>query len=138
MPLDGRIVDGYDAPLDLRRQHRGQRAYHAGRAAEDQVQADYQRRGYRLAATRWRGRCGEIDLIVQDAMGFVFVEVKKSRSFDSAAAALGPRQQARILRAAEEYLGQQGYDSLTEMRFDVALLNGGGEIRILENALGFC
>ena len=37
------------------RQHRGRQAYHAGLAAEAQVASDYERRGYPVAARRWRG-----------------------------------------------------------------------------------
>ena len=61
----------------------GALAYQAGLSAEAQVAADYAARGYRPLATRWRGRCGEIDLVLADGAGLVFVEVKKSRSFDA-------------------------------------------------------
>ncbi|QFT64286.1 YraN family protein [Roseivivax sp. THAF30] len=113
----------------------GALAYQAGLSAEAQVAADYAARGYRPLATRWRGRCGEIDLVLADGAGLVFVEVKKSRSFDRAAEALSPRQAARICRVGEEFAGSQPNGLLTEMRVDVALVNGFGEIRILENAL---
>ena len=66
----------------------------------------------------------------------VFVEVKKSRSFDHAMQHLSSRQIARLLRAGEEFAGTQPRGSLTEMRFDVALMNEQGMIRIVENALG--
>lgn len=38
--------------------------YFAGLAAEEQVAAHYQCLGYELEACRWRGRYGEIDLIM--------------------------------------------------------------------------
>ena len=59
-------------------------SYHAGRAAELQVAQDYRRRGFALAHERWRGKAGEIDLILRDGDGIIFVEVKKSKSHDSA------------------------------------------------------
>jgi len=40
--------------------------YHAGLAAEEIVAADYARRGLRLERRRWRGKRGEIDLIVRE------------------------------------------------------------------------
>jgi putative endonuclease len=108
----------------------------AGRAAEDQVEAFYAAKGGRLAARRWRGRAGEIDLIFREGAVTVFVEVKSSRSHDAAAAALSPRQQARILSAAEEYLAGTAGGSLAEMRFDVALMDRQGRLKIIEAALG--
>jgi putative endonuclease len=43
-----------------------------------------------------------------------------------------------LYRSAEEYLGTQPNGSLTEVRFDVALVNGHGEMKIIENAFGHC
>ncbi|WP_305969897.1 MULTISPECIES: YraN family protein [unclassified Mameliella] len=113
----------------------GRCGYHAGLAAEDGVAVDYARRGYPLLARRWRGRSGEIDLVLGDGDGVVVVEVKKSRSFDRAAERLSQRQIGRLLRAGEEFLGTMPRGSLTDIRFDVALVNGQGEIRVIENAL---
>ncbi|QIZ82512.1 hypothetical protein HFZ77_08635 [Thalassovita gelatinovora] len=115
---------------------RGKVAYLSGLAAEDQVAEEYQSRGYVLAQTRWRGASGEVDLIFADGDGFVFVEVKKSRSFDRAAERLGHAQIARLCSSAEEYLAQQGRSLMTDLRFDVALVNSQGAIKILENAFG--
>ena len=42
----------------------------------------------------------------------------------------------RLYASAEEYLGQMPDGSLTDVRFDVALVNGRGEVRIIENAFG--
>jgi putative endonuclease len=115
---------------------RGQLAYLAGLAAEDQVVTQYLTRGYHLEAARWRGKAGEIDLILRppDRDGFVFVEVKKSRSFGHALARVSARQAQRIMRAAEEFLGQCGAGLLTNMRFDVAMVDAQGQIEVLENA----
>lgn len=86
-------------------------------------------------ARRWRGQAGEIDLIMQDGDGVVMVEVKKSRSFARAADRLTQRQIGRLMLAAEEFLGTQPRGSLTNVRFDVALVNAHGEIKVIENAL---
>ncbi|MBW4984655.1 YraN family protein [Mameliella sp. CS4] len=113
----------------------GRCGYHAGLAAEIGVAADYARRGYPLLARRWRGRSGEIDLVLRDGDGVIVVEVKKSRNFDRAVERLSQRQIGRLLRAGEEFLGTMPRGSLTDIRFDVALVNGHGEIRVIENAL---
>lgn len=118
------------------RARRGQLAYLSGRAAEDRVADDYLARGYALAETRWRGKGGELDLIFADGDDFVFVEVKKSRSFARAAERLRPAQMGRIFAAAEEYLAHRDLPLATEMRFDVALVDGTGAVKVLENAFG--
>ncbi|CAG0910364.1 unnamed protein product [Cyprideis torosa] len=120
---------------NLTRQARGAQAYRAGLSAESSVAQDYERRGYAIVHQRWRGQGGEIDLIVRDGDGLIFVEVKQSRSFDRAAQSLGARQVERLQTAAEEYSALLPTGSLTDFRFDVALVNQRGEIRILTNAI---
>ncbi|MCL4676037.1 MAG: YraN family protein [Pararhodobacter sp.] len=111
-------------------------SYHAGLSAEGQVAREYERRGMPVAAHRWRGTGGEIDLIARDGEGYVFVEVKKSRDHARAAERLNTRQIARLFDAASEFLGlcKTGLDTLA--RFDVALIDAQGRIEIVENALG--
>ncbi|MCO6384562.1 YraN family protein [Oceanicola sp. 502str15] len=125
-------------PFDLapssHRRHRGLRNYHAGRMAEDTVALGYEARGGTIAERRWRGEGGEIDLIVETPDTVVFVEVKQSSTFDRAAESISPRQVARIMAAASEYVGRYPAALSTPMRFDLALVNGRGEHRILENA----
>ncbi|APE44738.1 hypothetical protein BOO69_15975 [Sulfitobacter alexandrii] len=119
------------------RTHSGAMAHHAGIAAENRIAQDYERRGFTLARRRWRGKGGEIDLILRDAAGIVFVEVKQARDFDRAAASLSSSQMQRICLAAEEFLGTEPAGSLTPARFDVALVDGQGRTRIIENAFGY-
>jgi len=110
--------------------------YHAGLCAEDTVLRHYQRLGFRQLAQRWRGQAGEIDLIVQNDSITVFVEVKKSQSFEQAAASLGARQQARIYGTASEYLAQEVGALDVEARFDVAVVDAIGAVHVIENAFG--
>jgi len=112
----------------------GATSYHAGLCAEDAVAQVYVRRGRRIVSRRWRGKGGEIDLIVQDGDALIFVEVKKSRSHGRAAQSLSRRQMDRISMAASEFLGTQPRGQLTDVRFDLATVNGTGEIAIIENA----
>lgn len=108
--------------------------YHAGLVAEDIVAKDYARRDHIVAARRWRGRAGEIDLITREGDTVVFVEVKKSRSFASAAARLGCRQMERIVASAGEFLAGEPRGQLTDVRFDLAVVNGFGGLKVIENA----
>ncbi|WP_424832426.1 YraN family protein [Ruegeria sp.] len=115
---------------------RGSVSFHAGQAAEMHVAADYQRRGFSIAHRRWRGAGGEIDLIARDANGLVFIEVKKSTSFDQAAARISRRQMDRICASAAKFLEQEPEGQLTNVRFDAALVDATGAVQIIENAFG--
>ncbi|SDC49910.1 YraN family protein [Ruegeria marina] len=108
----------------------------SGDAAEGRVAQDYERRGHRVDRRRWRGKGGEIDLILRFGQEVVFVEVKQSRDFDSAAASLGARQMVRLQNAAAEFLAGEPLGQLTPVRFDVALVDSMGRLQILENAFG--
>lgn len=120
---------------DFERSERGQRAYHAGLSAENAVERLYTDRGLETAARRWRRRgVGELDLVMRDGDTLVFVEVKKSRDFARAAQSLTARQMARLYDGASAFLAGEPLGEMTECRFDVALVNGMGEIQILENA----
>lgn len=118
------------------RHHRGKAAFFAGAAAENGIAQDYERRGFTVARRRWRGAGGEIDLIVRDGSGLIFVEVKQAQNFERAARSLSARQMQRIYASAEEFLGTEPLGSLTNVRFDVALVDGQGQMQIIENAFG--
>ena len=113
----------------------GLTSYHAGLAAEASVARDYTARGYQIASTRFKTASGEIDLIARKDDRLIFVEVKKSRSFAKAAAALSQRQMMRIYTAASEFLAGEPKGQESDARFDVALVNGEGQIDIVENAI---
>lgn len=113
---------------------RGQVSYLAGMAAEDAVQRAYVAAGYTPIATRWRGRRGEIDLIFATCRGVVMVEVKASKDFGRAASHISAAQVQRLYTTAEEFLETQPKGNLTDIRFDVALVDQTGALRIFENA----
>ena len=110
-------------------------SFRSGLSAEERVARRYEEAGCILRARRWRGRAGEIDLVVQDGAVLVFVEVKSAGSHARAAERLSPRQARRVMAAAEEYVAAEPGGSLSEMRFDVALVDGRGRIEIRANAL---
>lgn len=112
----------------------GLTSYLAGQSAEYAVEADYARRGFDIAARRWRGAGGELDLVFRDGDGFIFIEVKKARDFARAVERIRPAQVQRIWGAAQEFVADKPRGLLTDMRFDVALVNERGEVQVLENA----
>lgn len=116
------------------KKERGLRAWHAGAAAEEAVERAYLDQGMTLVARRWRGGGREIDLILRDGAAIIFVEVKASRDFETAAARVSAQQIVRIHAGARLFLAGEPKGELTPCRFDVALVNGAGEIRILDNA----
>ncbi|MEM8576420.1 MAG: YraN family protein [Pseudomonadota bacterium] len=139
---DTQLSFDFDRPTaaqaaDTARRLKGRVAYLSGISAENHIASDYERRGYRILHRRWRGQAGEVDLIAQGGAQIVFVEVKQSRDFDRAARALSQRQVARIYAAAEEFAGTLPSGQGTDMRLDVALLNGYGETRVLENVSAY-
>ena len=112
----------------------GSVGYYAGLYAEDAVASDYSHRAHQIAARRWRGKAGEIDLIVRDGETVVFVEVKKARDFATAAMRLGRRQMDRICASATEFLAGEPRGQLTDVRFDLAMVNAIGAVKVIENA----
>jgi putative endonuclease len=111
-------------------------AYAGGLSAERQVAAFYAQSGRPIVAQRWRGKSGEIDLIASFGDGFVVIEVKRARTHDHAVQRLGVRQMARLAATANEFVALQPRGLGTPLRFDVALVDQIGRIKIIENAFG--
>lgn len=122
----------FDFAPDQQR-HRGLTNYHDGLAAEDIVALHYERQGMPVLHRRWRGQGAEIDLICQGEDGLIFVEVKKSRTHDAAAAQLSFNQLSRIAQAADAYIGTHADSPFTPMRLDLATVDGAGRIETREN-----
>lgn len=86
----------------------------------ESLAAEYlQRKKYKLLASGFRSRFGEIDLIVADKEFLVFVEVKlrKNNCFANAMDFVDSRKQNRIRTTAEVFLSQN--PSHLQPRFDV-------------------
>ena len=110
-------------------------SYHSGLAAEQSVARAYVDAGAVIAARRWRGKGGEIDLIARAGGDTVFVEVKRAATHAEAAQRLGPRQIARLHDCAAEYMATLPDGLLSSVRFDLALVDAQGRVAIIENAL---
>lgn len=117
------------------RQMRGRQNYLAGQSGEESVARVYLDLGYKVLAQRWRGRGCELDLVFESDDGLVFVEVKTARTHDLAVQRISHSQIQRIFSAATIFAESHTGGALIDMRFDVALVNGAGEVQILENAL---
>ena len=114
---------------------RGSRNYHAGMAAEDCAARHYQSSGCTVLERRWRGKGGELDLIVCGGDATVFVEVKRAETHAEAAARIGDRQIGRLRDVAAEYMATLPDGMLSDVRFDIALVDAMGRVDVLENAL---
>lgn len=113
------------------RRRRGSRAHLSGIAAEEAVEAAYAARGASVLGRRLRNAAGEIDLVVELAGTVVFVEVKHSRAHRDNP--IGARNRQRVSAAAAAWLATVSGPP-PQCRFDAALVDGEGRIRIVENA----
>ncbi|MES2258974.1 MAG: YraN family protein [Pseudomonadota bacterium] len=95
-----------------------------GRHGEDEALAHLVLHGLSLVERNFLCKCGEIDLIMRDRDALVFVEVRRraSRSHGGAAASITPAKQRRLVRAAQLYLLR--YRQLPPCRFDVVAIDG--------------
>ncbi|MBC5579978.1 YraN family protein [Anaerofilum sp. BX8] len=99
----------------------------------------YRKAGYRLLASNFRTRQGEIDLVAEGAGCLVFAEVKTRAEggIASPREAVTPAKQRRIVAAAKGYLEKFG-DSGRPVRFDVVEVYYSGDavtrVEQIENA----
>ncbi|MDO3378815.1 YraN family protein [Geoalkalibacter halelectricus] len=91
-----------------------------GRWGEECAGAFLEEQGFELLERNVRTPLGEIDLIARQGRTLVFVEVKTRRTtaFGVPQAAVTPRKQRQIIRAAQWCLGRGCYRGL-QPRFDV-------------------
>jgi putative endonuclease len=97
-------------------------AFQTGLSAESRVAALLMAKGYRILAKRFRTPHGEIDLVAKRRNLIAFIEVKARASLDEAAYAVTPRQQARIINAAQAWLAAHPDHAELELRFDAILI----------------
>lgn len=86
---------------------------------EERAAAYLRKRGYRIVASNYRCRFGEIDLIAKNREYLVFVEVKlrKNADFAQAREFVDYRKQQRLRATAAMYLSR--YPTALQPRFDV-------------------
>src|SRR5229473_2185093 len=97
-------------------------AFRTGISAESRAAAFLMAKGYRILAKRFRTPYGEIDIVARRRNLLVFIEVKARASLDDAAYAVTPRQQARIIDAAQAWLMAHPEHAEFDLRFDAVLI----------------
>ncbi len=101
-------------------------AFRTGLSAEARAAAYLMAKGYRILSKRFRTPHGEIDIVARRRNLLAFVEVKARASLDEAAYAVTPRQQARIINAAQAWLqvwlAAHPDHAEFELRFDAILI----------------
>lgn len=108
-------------------------------AAEDAACAALRRDGWTVLMRRARTAAGEIDIVAEKRARCgkplrAFIEVKARPVLRDAAAALLPRQQARLLAAADILLGQNPGWMDGDLRFDLMLVDAAGTVRRIADA----
>lgn len=116
------------------RRLRGVRAEAAGRTAEDAAAASLAREGWTVLERRARTPAGELDMVAERDGLLAFIEVKARPSLREAAFALGPRQRARLVAAAECWLAAHPGHGPAGMRFDLLLVAADGAVRRIADA----
>src|SRR3984957_20218930 len=97
-------------------------AFRTGISAEARAAAYLMAKGYRILAKRFRTPHGEIDLVARRRNVIAFVEVNARASLDEAAYAVTPRQQRRIIDAAQGWLVAHPEHAEFDLRFDAMLI----------------
>lgn len=107
-----------------------------GAQAEKLAVLYLQRQGLTLISQNYRGRFGEIDLIMKDGTTLVFIEVRLRRhhNFGGAAASIDAHKQQRIICTAQQYLA--ALTPTPPCRFDAVLMDEvqDGNVQWLKNA----
>ena len=77
-------------------------------------------KGYRILATNYRKRCGEIDIIAERGRQLVFVEVRSLHGSERLLPeeTIGAPKQLRLSRTAMAYIQQHGHED-RPARFDI-------------------
>jgi putative endonuclease len=123
-----------DPGRDGRRVARGRQSQRGGLAAEAAAEAALAGDGWTILGRRLRTPAGEIDLVAERAGLVAFIEVKSRPTLAEAAFALTPRQQSRLLAAAEILLATHPDWGRAGARFDLLLVDPQGRVRRIADA----
>jgi putative endonuclease len=118
------------------RREAGRRAQVLGIDAEAAACGALERDGWTVLARRLRTPAGEIDAVAERNGLLAIVEVKARPTLCEAAHAMTPRQQQRLLAAAETVLAEHPAWGREGVRFDMLLVDAGGAVRRIADA--FC
>jgi putative endonuclease len=113
---------------------RGRANQAGGLAAEAAAARALEADGWTVLARRRRTAAGEVDMVAEREGLLAIIEVKHRPSLVEAAYALAPRQQARLLAAAEILLAEHPEWGREGVRFDLLLVDGQGRVRRIIDA----
>ena len=113
---------------------RGRQSHARGVAAEAAACAALLAEGWTVLARRLRTPAGEIDIAAERAGLLALVEVKARPNLAVAAAALGPRQRARLLAAGAAVLAEHPDWGRAGVRFDLMVVDAKGQVRRVADA----
>src|SRR5579871_4756068 len=100
--------------------HSRRSAESRGRSSESLAAILLQLKLYRILGRRVRTHAGEIDLVARSPTGILcFIEVKARADDRTAMESVGPRQRARIERAASLYVAGKPHLAREGIRFDI-------------------
>jgi len=108
-----------------------------GQRGEKLAQRFLKKQGYKILATNYQNKLGEIDIIAQDKNTLVFVEVKTRTSahFGLGKEAVDRHKQRQIVKVAQVYLKQHYSGEDVKVRFDVIGIDLEKEkIELIKNA----
>lgn len=90
--------------------------------------------GLSLVHANFYSRFGEIDLIMRDREGYIFVEVKQRKAgLNHAIESITPAKQRKLVKTAQYFLLQLGRD--VNCRFDAVVIGADNEIEWLKNII---
>jgi putative endonuclease len=80
--------------------------------------------GYRILATNWRWRKGEIDIVAEQHGEVIFVEVKtrSSHTFGAPEESITKRKRQKLMQTANAYLSSTGHQGVA-WRIDVIAID---------------
>lgn len=101
----------------------------AGARFEQRARRDLERAGLRLLAQNYTTRHGELDLVMRDGDGIVFVEVRHrvNAGHGDAATSITRSKQTKLIRTAALWLAAHPQHAQRTCRFDVVSYDGPGE-----------
>ena len=109
-------------------------SHRIGAIREELARHHLESKGYRVVATNYRCRWGEVDLIARDGAVWVFVEVRTRRSaaYGSPEESVTPAKARRLTLTAQDFLRQRVAASASlEWRIDLVAIRLGPNRRVM-------
>ena len=109
-------------------------SHRIGAIGEELARHHLEAKGYRVVATNYRCRWGEIDLVARDGREWVFVEVRARRSgaYGSPEESLTEVKARHLTLAAQDFLSRhEGAEADPEWRIDLVAIRLGAGRRVI-------